>query len=321
MSSGSTGVVLINTGGPRSEAEVADFIRAMLSDPLVMPLPWPLRPLLAGRIARRRAATVAARYRQIGFPSPVIEGTRELSDKLSKVLGDSFEVACAFRYCRPDAQETVAALAAKGISRLIILPAYPQRSRSTTATAVRAFSREASRLGIAWRESGSFPDQPGFIAAMSQLLDPLADKAEHVIFCAHGLPQKTVTRGDGYPDEVRRTAEALAARLPSGKQYSLAFQSRVGRMQWTRPYLTDEIRRLAGEGVVRLLVVPISFVCENLETLHELDVEAAQLADSVGISSFLRAPVAGAHPDFVAGLRGLVIKTARAAGWEARHGA
>jgi protoporphyrin/coproporphyrin ferrochelatase len=320
MSSKRTGVVLINTGGPQGEAEVADFIRAMLSDPLVMPLPWPIRPLLAGYIARRRVATVAAHYRQIGLPSPVIKGAHELSDKLSRALGNSYEVACAFRYSRPGAKDSVAAFSAKGITRLILLPTYPQHSRSTTESAVLKFAKEASRQGIAWRESGSFPDQPGFIEAISQLIKPLAEKADYVIFCAHGLPLKTVARGDDYPNEVRRTVEALSAGLPPGKPCSLSYQSRVGRMQWTRPYLSDEIRRLAKEGVGALLVVPISFVSENLETLFELDVEAAELADSSGIGSFLRAPVVGTHPDFIAGLGALVEKTALEAGWEADRG-
>lgn len=315
-----TGVVIINTGGPRTAADVPLFIRAMLSDPLVMPLPWPFRSMLAGRIASRRAESVTARYRQIGLPSPVFGGTEQLAAGLARQLGDSFEVIAAFRYSSPDARECVAALAAKGISRLLLLPAYPQHSRSTTGTAALAFAREAQRRDLAVRECGSFPDLPGYISAVTKLSAPQVAKAEHVIFCAHGLPVKSVERGDVYPDEVRRTAEALAAGLPAGKPWSLAYQSRVGRMRWTGPQLTDEIGRLASAGVGALLVVPVSFVCENLETLHELDIEAAELAHSAGIGTFLRAPVPGAHADFIAGLCELVEKTAGAAGWETRDG-
>jgi ferrochelatase len=140
------------------------------------------------------------------------------------------------------------------------------------------------------------------------------------LITAHGLPQKAIERGDPYRDEVERTAVALAERLPAGVPSSLAFQSRLGPVEWTRPYLTDEIPRLAGEGVRSLVVAPISFVADCLETVHELVIETAELAAESGIESYRVAPAPGAHPAFIAELAGLVHRTAAQAGWEVADG-
>jgi protoporphyrin/coproporphyrin ferrochelatase len=321
MGSGPTGVILTNIGGPRTEPDVGNLIRDMLSDPMVMPLPWPLRPLLARRIARRRSGESTAHYRAVGLPSPVLSQTRAQAEALQVALGDGYVVSHSFRYSTPRARQAIAELDRKGVRRLVVLPGYPQWSRSTSGTAVKELAREANRREISVAQVPAYPTAGGFLQAHLDSIVPLLEKSAHVLFCAHGLPQRTVEAGDPYVDQVRETAAALAAALPASTPHSLAFQSRVGRMEWTRPYLTDELMRLGREETRALILVPLSFVCENIETLFELDIESAGLAEKAGIESVQRTPTPGTHPAFIQELAGLVRQSARRAGWEDSHGA
>ncbi len=317
----SLGVVLLNLGAPESEPAVPAYIRSLLSDPFVMPLPWPARPLAGRLIARRRAGEVKRHYRLVGGRSPLFAQTRGQVEALRAALGDGFTVRYAFRHSAPRVAEVLSAMADDGVRRAIAVPAYPQWTGSTTGSALADLDRAARRAGIEARSVGSFPDAPGFIEALSCLAFPLLSNSAPVIFSAHGLPLRTIRRGDPYLDEVARTVTALARKLPVETRYSLAFQSRVGPMAWTGPSLRGELSRLGREGVRSLVVAPISFVCENLETAYELDVELAAFARVCGITDFRRAPTPGCHPAFIAEIARLVRCAARDAGWEVANGA
>jgi ferrochelatase len=310
---GPIGVVILNLGGPSDEAGIQGFLRRLLSDPEVLPVPWPVRPLLARRIARKRAPLVAGHYRTIGG-SPIEQETRAQANALEKALGKGFAVRHIFRHAPPFADDVIAELATEGVRRLIGLPAYPQFSRSTSGSALADLRRAASRHTLQVHEVRSYPDGPGFIAALADQTGPDRDSGR-VVFCAHGLPMQLVNRGDPYPGEVRRTAEALARALGLGDAWSLAYQSRMGKTEWTRPYLTDEITRLGREGVGALTLVPLSFACENLETLYELDIEVAELARQSGITIFKRVPAPGCHPEFIGELARQVRDRVDSAGW------
>jgi len=308
------GVVWMNTGGPADEAGVGEFIRAMLSDKHLMPLPWPLRPWLARRIATRRAPEVLQRYRRVGLPSPVYEHSRRQVAALQEELGDGFAVELGFRYSRPCAADALEHLLELGVKRVVGLAAYPQWSRVTTLTAYRSLEKAAGRLGIDAIRLDSFPRLDGFITSLARAAGKLMREDTTVLFCAHGIPRSLVDAGDPYLEQARETVRAVAERL--SVEPRLAFQSRVGRGEWLRPYLHDEIRRLGGEGCRRLLLVPVSFVCENLETLHELDVEAQEVAQQAGIPGFDRAQVPGNDPAFIDGMAAAVRQAAGRAGWE-----
>jgi ferrochelatase len=309
------GVVLLNLGGPRSEAQIPDFLRRMLSDPDVMDLPWPFRPCLARWIARRRSPHVAAHYRAIGGRSPIDEQTRAQVEALRAKLSPACVVRHVFRHSSPFADRVLAGLAEKGVTRVIALPAYPHWSRSTIGSAMLDLRRAAQPLGLELHEVGSYPDAPGYIEALASRTIELLEDGTHVIASAHGLPQRMIDRGDPYVDEVNKTVAALGEGLPPGTPLQLAFQSRLGRVEWTRPYLVDEIERLSKAGVRSVLVVPISFVAENFETLYELDRELAQWAASCGIESYKRVPVPGTHPAFVRELASMVTQAIEDAGW------
>ncbi len=310
------GVVLLNLGGPESLADVPAFLVRLLSDPDVVTLPWPIRPAIARIIAWRRSARVADHYRAIGGRSPMTDQTRAQVEALGVGLGDGYALRYAFRHSPPSADQVAAGLAEAGVRRVVALPAYPHWSRSTFGSAVRDLRRAAEACGLMLREVPAYPQADGFITALAAQVEPLLTSGAHLVISAHGLPASIVRNGDPYVEHVRRTVTALVARLPAGTGHSLAFQSRMGPVEWTRPYLADEIRRLAADGVESLVVAPVSFACENLETLYELDHEMAGLARACGIGSFRRAPAPGCHPAFIGELVRLVERTARDAGWE-----
>jgi ferrochelatase len=316
------GVTLLNLGGPVNEKEIPIFMRKVLSDPEIMSLPWPLRPLLARIIVWQRHTAVTKNYRSIGGKSPIAEQTQAQVEALQQKLGSDFLVRFVFRHSAPRADDVLRELAATGIRRLIALPAYPQWSKTTTRSALRDLSRAAKIHSIEVQSVHSYPKALGWIEALAQQTGPCLDGATHVIFSAHGQLAKDVRRGDPYTQQVRETVAALATRLPTDVRHSLAFQSRVGPLEWTKPSLIDEIQRVAKAGCRSLVVVPVSFTCENLETLFELDIEMAQLAAANGITSYKRSPTPGCHPAFIHTLAELVrdaVKSFPSSARETRH--
>jgi protoporphyrin/coproporphyrin ferrochelatase len=310
------GVVLLNLGAPESERDIPAYIRRLLSDEDVMPLRWPVRGLVAGLIAGKRSQSVAEHYRAIGGGSPLRAQTLGQAEALGRTLGHSFAVRFAMRHSAPCAAQALAELSAAGVSRVVALPAYPQWTRSTSGSALRDIDRAARRVDIRVQHAPSFPDATGYIDALAALTLPLLTDGCHLLITAHGVPLRVIEGGDPYLAEVSRTVAALEKRLPPGVPRSLAFQSRVGRMAWTGPSLGAEVERLAGEGTRSLVVLPISFACENLETLFELDIELAARARKCGIAEITRVPAPGCQPAFMAELARIVHDTAREAGWE-----
>jgi protoporphyrin/coproporphyrin ferrochelatase len=310
------GVVFFNLGAPESQNDVPAYIRRLLSDADVMPLPWPVRGLVAATIARKRSGVVADHYRAIGGRSPLCAQTQSQVKALGSELGGGFAVRYAMRHSAPSAFQALSDLAAAGVSRVVGLAAYPQWTRSTSGSALRELDRAGRRIGVRVRRAPSFPDAPGYIDALAASVLPLLSAGCHLLVTAHGLPLRAIEGGDPYLGEVSRTVAALKKRLPLGIRCSLAFQSRVGRMPWTGPSLTEEVKRLAGEGVRALVVMPISFVSENLETLYELDIELAAHARECGIAEFSRVPAPGCQPAFIAELARIVRRAAQEAGWE-----
>ena len=310
----SIGVVLLDLGGVRTRSEVRGFIARMLSDPEILSVPTPVRIPLAQVIAFKRAPAVARRYAEIGF-SPIHAETSAIVEALAEQLGPTFRVDFAFRHSPPFPQEVLHRLAESGCRRLIALPLFAQRSRATSGTCLTGLAKAADRCGLDWCEARLEPDDAGLVAAFIDHATPMLESCEHVLFTAHGLPLRNVRRGDSYPDEISRTAEALRARLPETLPTSVAFQSRVGPVEWLEPHLDATIVALGHEGVRRLTVVPLSFLTENLETRHELDIEAAELARQAGIEVFQRVPVPGRHSALIASMARCVRAAGSQAGW------
>ncbi len=312
------GLVLLNMGAPETTKDIPLFIRRLLSDPAMVPLPWPFRQILAFGVSKLRSKKVAARYAYIGGKSPLEAQTRMLSESLRSKLGSQFVVRYAFRYSQPFISNVVKGLAQQNISRVIALPLYPQFSSSTTSSVLDEMRKAAKKYQIRMAEIESFPDAPGFIKSLSLQIQAAKSNADHLLFCAHGLPLRILRKGDVYIEHVHKTMNAIVKNLGADFSYSFAYQSRMGKGKWTRPYLSEEIERLAINGKRSLIVVPLSFVSENLETLYELDYEHFLIAKKFGFKNYQRIATPSMRPAFIEQMTVLARNAARTAGWEVR---
>jgi ferrochelatase len=232
-------------------------------------------------------------------------------DALAAALApDGIPVALAMTYTRPDAAEAVAHLRRQGVRRLAALPLFPQRSETTTGAGLRELRNAASAAGLHTRELPPYPTLPGFVgplaAALRQAADQLADAghAGHTaaLLTAHGLPERNVAAGDPYVDHVRQTADAVRAAARVTCPVRLGFQSRLGPVRWVGPPVEKVVDDYAAAGTRALVVVPVTFVCEHLETRYDLDLELRAHAWAAGITEYCRVPVVGDHPELIAGL-------------------
>lgn len=311
------GVVLMNLGGPDGPEAVRPFLFNLFNDPAIIRLPGLLRWIVAQLISRRRAPVAQAIYAELGGRSPLLPNTEMQARALEARLkaNDSIEARCfiAMRYWHPLTEETVKAVREWGADEVVLLPLYPQFSTSTTASSTAEWARVARKHGLDARTRSicCYPVESGFVAAMAARVREGIREAERtgkprVLFSAHGLPEKIVREGDPYAWQVEQTAGAVIAALADETFDSIVcYQSRVGPLEWIKPYTEEEIRR-AGEDKVPLVVVPVSFVSEHSETLVELDREYRELAEAHGVPEYVRVPTVDDGVDFIDGLAGLV---------------
>jgi len=307
-------VLLMDYGAPGSDEQVRPFIASLLSDAAILPLPWGLRHGLAQFIALRRAPKVRGRYASIGG-SPLPAAVDALARALDARLHPNVLVRPAYCHSSPGVETVVAELAEQGVGRVLGLPLFPQRSWTTSDVCQRRLLAATRRSGLVASVTPDFADAPGFLAALAAGLLPLLQSRSHVLMVAHGLPQRLERAGDPYPNRVRESAEALAALLPAGTPWSLAFQSRLGPTAWTGPYLEDELERLAAEGVRDLVLQPLSFAVENLETCWDLDHVASARAAELGIPRVARAPAPADQAAFLDMMEAHARAALRASGW------
>ncbi|MDS3859304.1 ferrochelatase [Thermosynechococcaceae cyanobacterium BACA0444] len=317
---GRTGVLLLNLGGPDSLADVRPFLYNLFSDPEIIRLPfrWLQKPL-AWLIATRRAKTSEANYAQIGGGSPLREITEQQAQALQESLaqeGVTAKIYIGMRYWHPFTEAALAQIKADGIEELVILPLYPQFSISTSGSSFRLieslWQEDSALQKIKYTIIPSWFNNRGYIQAMVALLRqeldqlPEPEKAT-IFFSAHGVPISYVTEeGDPYQAEIEACVHLIMQTLGRSNPHVLAYQSRVGPVEWLKPYTEDVIPELAASGVKELVVVPISFISEHIETLQEIDMEYRELAEESGIHTFRRVPALNTHPEFIAGLRDLV---------------
>lgn len=311
-------VVLLNLGGPDRLDAVQPFLFNLFNDPAIIGLPQPVRWMLAQVISRRRAPVASEIYEEIGGSSPLLPNTEAQAAALGVDLntrGLAQEVRCfiAMRYWHPMTEQTAEAVKAWKPDRIFLLPLYPQYSSTTTASSVREWHRRAGQVGLTAPTTivCCYPALDGFVSVLAeQIREALAkidaSRTPRVLFSAHGLPEKVVTAGDPYQFQVEQTAAAVVEKLAGATfDWTVCYQSRVGPLEWIKPYTEDEIRR-AGKDYVPLIVVPIAFVSEHSETLVELDIEYRDLAREVGVPDYVRLPTVGSAAPFIASLGELV---------------
>jgi len=319
-----TAVVLFNLGGPDGPAAVRPFLFNLFNDPAIIALPAPLRWLLARFVSARRAPVARKIYAELGGGSPLLANTEAQAAALETVLNatrgadETWRVFIAMRYWHPMSDEAARAVAAFGPDRVVLLPLYPQYSTTTSASSTKAWTLAAARAGVEAQTTAvcCYPTESGFLdevaALLGDALDEFAGKpAPRVLFSAHGLPKRIVESGDPYQIQVEWSAAAAVARLaPRGQlDWRVCYQSRVGPLQWIGPATDAEIERAGREGR-SLIVVPIAFVSEHSETLVELDIEYAKLAEASGVPVYRRVATVGAGVRFIDGLAGLARRAA-----------
>jgi protoporphyrin/coproporphyrin ferrochelatase len=330
------GIVLFQLGGPDSLEAVEPFLLNLFLDPDIIPLgPFGLlRRPIAKLISSRRSVPVAGRYAEIGRRSPIGALTERQRVRLVDAVSPYVDpvAVTAMRYWHPLTTEAVDALRKAGpLDEIVLLPLYPHYSYATTLSSLKEWRRVANEAN--WDTSNgrppertidNFHDHPLYIQALVQrigsVLRQFPDSSRiHLVFSAHGLPMSLVEKGDPYPKQIEETVR-LACEF-GVKQYPnwprthlLCYQSRVGPAKWLQPPLTETIERLGHEGVKEILVVPISFVTEHIETLHEINIEAREEAEKLGIEKFRMMPAVGDSALFIAALKDLVL---RAVGIEA----
>ncbi len=310
-------VVLFNLGGPDDLDAVRPFLGNLFRDPAILRVPAPVRWVLAWAIARRRAPMARETYRAVGGASPLRAQTEAQASALEAALGGGTRVFVCMRYWAPRAPETAAAVARFAPDEIVLLPLYPQFSSSTTASSLRDWRRVAARLrGIPTRTICCWPEERGFVAAVADAvaaqLEGWAGPPPRILYSAHGIPKSYIAAGDPYQLQVERSVAAVRTRLARGDlEQLLCYQSRVGPMAWTEPYTDAEIARAGTDGCP-VIVTPIAFVSEHVETLVELDRDYRALAERHGVPRYERSPTVGTAPRFIAGLARLVAE-ARAA--------
>jgi ferrochelatase len=327
-------VVLLNMGGPENLGAVEPFLVNVFSDRAIIELPFGalIQPLFARAIAKARGASVRRNYQGIGGGSPQLRLTRAQAEALETRLnggntGDypPYRVFIAFRYTRPSAGDALAAMAMGSIRRVVTLPLYPHYSRATTGSSQADFDRALTdarvrRHGFEVTHVHSYADDPlyldalaGQIRAAYNSMTPEGQQKAVILFSAHGLPQKFVDAGDPYVDHIDATRRGLLARLKLPNRHVLAYQSRTGPVRWIGPGTEETIEELAAHGVKHLLVVPLSFVSDHIETLYEIDQLFGGVAREAGIVEYRRPEALNTHPLFI---ESLARQVERAAGVE-----
>jgi len=291
-----TALLLLQMGGPDSIAAVEPFLMNLFTDRDIIKIgPSFLQPFIARRIVKKRAPKVEAYYQQIGGKSPIRELTDAQGKGLQELLGDDYRYFVAMRYSRPSTLDALAAIRREGISRIVALSLYPHYSRATTGSSMNELQRVLKLSGPKFQLTciDRFYDHPLYIAALAekvtQALATFPDPGEvEIVFSAHSLPQSFIDEGDPYLSHIQETVRLVMERIAVANSHSLCFQSKASPVKWLEPSTEQTIGRLAGEGRENLLMVPLSFVSDHIETLYEIDIQYAEEAKALGIKRFAR---------------------------------
>lgn len=323
----STGVILLNLGGPDSLDAVRPFLYNLFSDREIIRLgPAFLQGPIAKLIATRRSKKTREMYRQIGGKSPLVEITRAQADALQDALNrsappdHSFTVTTGMRYWHPFIEDAVSSLYRNGAHHIVGLSLYPQYSIATSGSALKRFREATSRCGVTITTVDSWHTHPLYIAALVDVIEkglrafsspsipdsPSRTESIQVVFSAHSLPKEIIDQGDPYVTQTLETIGEIEKAIPI--RWHLSYQSKSGPVQWLEPSTEEMLAELARRGTRNVLIVPISFVSDHIETLYEIDIVYQNLARQLGIR-LERSESLNTHPLFIEGLRQLVLES------------
>jgi protoporphyrin/coproporphyrin ferrochelatase len=318
-----TGVVLLNLGGPDSSEAVEPFLFNLFRDPEIINFPFSFlfRKKLAKIISEKRAPRIIEQYNQIGGKSPINEITMKQANALEKNLtakGIDAKVYVAMRYWHPFTEEVLDQIINDKIEKVILLPLYPQFSKSTTGSSVIEWYHVINERNDWTNPETSLVDfyfeHPVYLQSVVERINdallrfPEEKRGEvYILFSSHGTPIKLVKEGDPYSIHIRKTVEAVMNEGGFSQQHSLSFQSKVGPQKWLKPSTPEKIEELSDKGVKNLLIVPIAFVSDHLETLFEIGIEFRELAHEKGYEQFEVTEGLNDSPKFIEALADLVM--------------
>ncbi|HEX3742953.1 MAG TPA: ferrochelatase [Bryobacteraceae bacterium] len=316
------GVVLFQLGGPDSAESIEPFLYNLFCDPDIIDFPFAriARQPLAKLISTTRARHVAHHYAEIGGKSPILENTVKQAVALEAALRTDRDarVIVAMRYWHPFTQEAIARLEEYRPEELVLLPLYPQYSKTTTGSSLNEWKRRFHPNGWAPRvhtieefyQDEAYLDS--VVAGIDATLTGIGDLSDtDFVFSAHSVPVAVIDKGDPYQRQVERTAELVWQRGGWPGRKHICYQSKVGAAKWLRPSMHETVKRLAAENRRHLVVVPISFVSDHVETLHEIAIEHRAQARELGIEDYRMTPGLNDSPHFIAALAGLVRRAVR----------
>lgn len=317
-----TAVVLFQLGGPDSLEAVEPFLYNLFCDPDIINFPGAFiaRRPLAKLISSRRHKHAAAHYAEIGGKSPIIELTNlqavALEAELNKEM--SARVFVAMRYWHPYTEEVIAELKKERYANIVLLPLYPQFSKATTASSMREWNRQCRIHGYFDVPASSvccYYNHPLYIEAIADNIDETYARFSGIhpheidlIFSAHGVPVSLVKEGDPYQRHIEETVRLVAQKGGWISPHHLCYQSKVGPGEWLRPSLDETLRLLALKKRKNALIIPIAFVTEHIETLHEINIEIRESAEKLGYAKFEMMPALNTSPKFIHCLADLVRK-------------
>ncbi|HLM02787.1 MAG TPA: ferrochelatase [Pyrinomonadaceae bacterium] len=295
------GVVLLNLGGPDSLEAVEPFLFNLFNDPDIIdfPLSFLFRKRLAKLISSKRHPRIQEQYKQIGGKSPLKDFTLRQARLLEQRLSERIpaKVYTAMRYWHPLTEEALAEIEKDGVEKVILLPLYPQYSKATTESSVKEWKKQLALREnpqkLEWSLIESYYDFPPYIDAVVERINQGLEKfpAEkrrdvHILFSAHGTPMKLVRAGDPYSGHIKKTVAAVVEQGNFLQANSLCYQSKVGPQKWLTPSTPETISALAAQDVKNMLVVPVAFASDHLETLFEVGIEFRHMAETAGVEQF-----------------------------------
>ena len=311
-----TAIVLFNLGGPDKPESIKPFRVNLFSDKAIIRAPWFIRVWLSRLIAASAQKTAIENYQLMGGKSPLLAFTQQQASTLEAELGPAYRCFIAMRYWHPFAHETVKEVKNWAPDRVILLPLYPQFSTTTTGSSLTDWREAAVKADLVTPVSSicCWFNHRGYIAANASLVREAIEIAKaqkpglklRVLFSAHGLPEKTIKAGDPYQAQIEATAAAMMVHLAdTGVEHVVCYQSRATPQKWLDPNVVDEIIR-AGKDGVGVVVVPIAFVSDHIETLVELDIENRHIAQQAKVPVYVRARVPNSDPAFIHALAEIV---------------
>ena len=269
----SRAVLLVDMGAPDSQEEYRLYLERLFSDPDVIPAPRPIRWWIRRRIVAKRLVPGWRRYVANGL-SPLKRAVASLARSLSAEL-DGMQVGAAYTFAEPQIPETIAKFEKMGVRELVVVPLHPHSCRASRGAMRRRIDAVPPSRTMQIDVVPPYGDNPLFVRFWERLVKEAAyaNRMErpHVLFSAHGIPLSYLKKGETYLDEVRASCDAIGLSL--GLEWSLAFQSAVGRGKWTTPSVVDELTRLEKNGAKEVLIAPVTFLAENLETIADLGSE------------------------------------------------